>query len=104
MTSYDININEDAIRNNLTRIGNQIFKLLPMREEHLDWVKPLQTLLLEILGMSKLFSDQKDLLTLISKLEALKEYSDESEENFMIFRRTIFECCNLIDKIKLKCL
>lgn len=104
MTSYDVEFDAEAVKQNLTRIGNQIFKLLPMREENQDWEKPLQTILVELIGMSKLFPESVDLLSLISKLKALEDYTDENEENFMIFRRTIFECCNLIDKVKEQCL
>ena len=33
---YNIDINNEAIKNNLVRIQSQIFKLLPMREEEQD--------------------------------------------------------------------
>ena len=36
----DITIDDDVIRRDLERITNQIYKLLPNREEGIDWVKP----------------------------------------------------------------
>lgn len=100
-TKYDTDINNKSVLDNLYRIGNQIFKLLPMKEEQQNWLKPLETLIIEILGMSSLFPDQKDLLSLVCKLEGLKECGENVE--FRLYRRTIFEACGLVDKIKQQC-
>jgi len=51
---YDLEFDNNAIRKNLDRITNQIFKLLPSREEGSDWEVPLQNLILEIKGMKAL--------------------------------------------------
>ena len=95
---YDTEIDEYTLKENFTRIGNQIFKLLPLREEGKDWEKPLETLLVEIAGLYSLLDDRKDILALFSKLEGLKVKADQID--FMLYRRVIFECCGLIDKIK----
>ena len=95
---YDVDIEPIVIKENLTRIGNQVFKLLPMREEEQDWEKPLQTLLVEISGLYSLFPTRDDLFMLLCKLEGLRHYKEEID--FMLYRRVIFECCSLIDKIK----
>ncbi len=100
-TVYNIDIDSNAIVSNLTRIGNQIFKLLPMREEGKDWVKPLETLILELSGMSNLFSDQKVYLSLLCKMEGLKICIDDAD--FMLYRRTVFECCSLVDEVRRSC-
>lgn len=94
-------IDNKAIYNNLHRITNQIYKLLPNREEGLDWIKPLQTLTIELTGMSRLFPDQTELFSLLCKLEALKTLTEE--EDFFLFRKTIFECLGLMDVMKKKC-
>ena len=47
---YDIEFDNDAVKKNIDRITNQIFKLLPSREEGGDWQTPLQNLILEILN------------------------------------------------------
>jgi hypothetical protein len=50
ITKYGIDINNKNIQANFNRIGNQIFKLLPMREEGKNWTKPLETLTVEVIG------------------------------------------------------
>lgn len=95
---YNIDINNEAISKNLTRIQSQIFKLLPMREEAQDWTKPLETIILELLGMQGLFPNVESLIALVCKLQGLIETKEE--DNFLLYRRTIFECCGLIDKVR----
>ena len=51
---YDISIDTQALIHNLRRITNQIYKLLPSREEGLDWQKPLETLIEELSGLDRL--------------------------------------------------
>lgn len=95
---YDVDIDNSAIQENLKRICNQIFKLLPMREEGQDYIKPTETLIVELLGMAHLLPEVKELFSLVCKLEGLKEGGEEIE--FFLYRRTIFECCGIIDQIK----
>lgn len=101
---YNINIDEQAIQNNFKKLTNQIYKLLPNREEGIDWIKPLETIMEELAGMSRLIlkdSAHSIFLTTISKLEGL--YSLTEEEDFSIFRRTIFECLGLIGELRQLC-
>ena len=95
---YNLEIDNAAINKNLTRLQSQIFKLLPMREEEQEWDKPLETIILELLGIHGLFPDLEAIVTLICKLQGLIEMKEE--DSFMLYRRTIFECCGLVDKIK----
>lgn len=97
---YGIEVSREAILENLTRIGSQIFKLLPYNEEGEDWVKPLETLCIEIAGLQYLFPDNKDIFTLSCKLEGLRQSADDID--FMLFRRMIFEMCSLVGTIKTK--
>ena len=76
---YDIQIAEDAIIENIDRIINQIFKLLPSREEGGDWETPLHNLILEVGGMNKLLSDQTILFSLLCKMEALTVLTGEDD-------------------------
>lgn len=101
ITKYGTSLDGKAVGENLFRIGNQIFKLLPLREEEKDWEKPLETVSLEVLGMSNLFPDQKDLVALVCKLEGLKVAG--ADMNFFAYRRAIFECCSLVDRLKGQC-
>lgn len=94
---YYIDINEVIIHNSIKKIINQIYKLLPMREEGLQWEKPLHTVLEELAGMNRLFVDQQDFFPLICKLEGL--FTLTKDEDFMVYRGTIFQCLGLLNKI-----
>lgn len=76
-TRYDSQVNEETIAFNMRRITNQIFRLLPANEEGQDWLKPLDTILLEVAGLSGLFPDNIKLFELLSKLQGLKEQNKE---------------------------
>lgn len=99
---YNTVLDNEAILINLKRITNQIYKLLPNREEGTDWEKPLTTLLEELTGMDRLLIGQHDLLfPLLCKLEGL--FTLTKEEDFFLFRRTIFECLSLVGELKEVC-
>lgn len=96
---YNLNISSDAIQKNLKRIVNQIYKLLPLREEKEDWEKPLNTLMEELAGMNNLLIGEQQLFfSLLCKMEGLFQLT--KEEDFLLYRRTIFECLSLLDEIK----
>ena len=96
---YDIQILPEAIEENLKRIINQVYKLLPMREEGSNWEKPLETLIQELKGMDRLLFDQHIVFfTLLCKLEGLFELTEA--EDFERYRGTIFECLGLLNTIK----
>ena len=56
---YDISISQQDIKNNLQRLINQIYKLLPIREEGANWQKPLSTIIVELTGMGELIPSFK---------------------------------------------
>lgn len=96
---YGADIDINAIIENLKRLTNQIYKLLPNREEDIDWKTPLNTIMEELSGMDRLLSDQHEILfSLLSKLEGL--FVLVNEEDFFQYRRTIFECLTLISSLK----
>lgn len=96
---YGADIDVNAIIENLKRLTNQIYKLLPNREEDVDWKTPLNTIMEELSGMDRLLSDQHEILfSLLSKLEGL--FVLVNEEDFFQYRRTIFECLTLISSLK----
>ena len=101
---YNASIDNEAIKANLKRLTNQIYKLLPTREEGFDWEKPLTTIVEEFSGMDRLFYDyHSTLFPLLCKLEGLftLKSSDkkENEHKFFIFRKTIFECLSLVNDL-----
>ena len=100
LVKYNINFSQDIIKNDIKRIINQVYKLLPMREEGAEWQKPLQTIIEQLAGMKRLFLGQHELsfLILLSKLEGMFELT--LEQDFSIYRRTVFECLSLLGEIK----
>ena len=98
LLKYSIEIDSEAIVANLTRLTNQIYKLLPSREEGADWVKPLQTIIVEVAGMNRLLFDQHEILfPLLCKLEGLFNLTEE--DDFHLYRRNIFECLSLLSEL-----
>ena len=65
---YGLEFDESEVKKNIDKITNQIFKLLPSREEGGDWQTPLQNLILEISGMKRLWVDQPNLFSLLCRL------------------------------------
>lgn len=92
---YDINISEESFHQNIQRLTNQLWKLIPMRENEENWKKQLDNVILEIVGLNELCSQDPLFLQLLSKLEGLKFL----EIDFMIYRKVIFDCINLLQEI-----
>ncbi len=94
----NIEIETTAVYANIKKLTNQIYKLLPNREENIDWQTPLSTIIEELGGMSRLLENHDVLFTLLCKLEGL--YTLTEENDFFLYRRTIFECLNLLSTLK----
>ena len=102
LLKYDFNIDKAAVQVNLGRLTNQIYKLLPLREEGGDWEKPLSTIMEELAGMNRLFLDQQpNLYKLSCKLEGL--FTLTNHNDFMAYRGIIFECLGILGELS-KCL
>lgn len=96
---YDIEMENSVIINRIKKIINQIYKLLPMREQGKDWEKPLQTLIEQLSGMKRLFETQNDLFFLIlCKMEGL--FSLNKYEDMNTYRRIIFEILSLLSSLE----
>jgi len=78
----------------IKKIKNDVFKLLPLREENLEWNKHLQTILIELSGLVILMSEHR-FLSIMAKLESLYELED-----FMLYRKTIFEILSALDGLE----
>lgn len=95
---YNLELSSDTLVEELKKITNKIYKLLPLREEGEDWQKPLATVIEEIVGLQNLLNENKlKIFTLICKLEGL--FSLKEENDFFLFRRTIFDCLNLVGEL-----
>ncbi len=99
---YNVDIEEQTIHNRLQNLINQIYKLLPSREEGADWEKPLQTILEELAGMQRLMNCgySEIFFPLLNKMEGL--YSLVEDEDFSCYRRTIFQCLGLMNELQKK--
>lgn len=94
MTYYGQQWDTELVQTDLRRLVNQIWKLLPMRENEENWQKQLNTVLNELHGLHKLFGDQLDFLILLSKLEGLPQV-----ENFMAYRLVVFSSISLLTEL-----
>ena len=94
ITYYDQEWNTELVQTDLRRLINQIWKLLPMRENEENWQKQLYTVLNELHGLHKLFGDQLDFLILLSKLEGLTQV-----DNFMSYRLIVFSSISLLTEL-----
>ena len=102
IVKYGAQIEPRAVEVNLQRLVNQIYKLLPNREENVDWKVPLNNILEELAGMDRLLFEQQELLfRIMCKLEGL--FTLTGENDFPLYRKTIFECLNLIGELLKQC-
>lgn len=91
---YEETFINSLVAKDLRRLINQTWKLLPMRENHEDWQKQLNSVLIELRGLHSMFGDQLNFLILISKLEGLSESIE-----FMDYRVTIFGAISLMTEL-----
>lgn len=92
-------VQQDTVENAFRRIINQVYKLLPLREEGKDWEKPLKTVIEQLAGMNRLIGNQDQLYFLIlCKMEGLFSLSNDSD--MQEYRRIILELLNLLNMLK----
>ena len=94
ITKYGFSISVEDIEKNIKRLTNQLWKLIPMRENNEDWIKQLETVIIEIAGLNEIFIDPH-FLQLLSKLEGMRLI----EMNFEFYRKTVFECISLLQEL-----
>ena len=92
---YNINFSKEEIKNEILRLTNQLWKLIPMWENNEDWNKQLETVIVDIAGKDEIFLHDSHFLQLLSKLEGIRVEKVE----FNIFRKTVFECINIINEV-----
>jgi hypothetical protein len=54
ITKYGVSFNKEDFGKNCQRLTNQLWKLLPMRENEEDWLRQLDTVINEIVGLNEL--------------------------------------------------
>jgi hypothetical protein len=55
LIKYDFDFQEVDISTNIRRLTNQLWKLIPMREHEENWIKQLDTVIIEIAGLNEIF-------------------------------------------------
>ena len=94
MTKYgiDMSIAHTAVDSN--RLTNQLWKLIPMRENEENWQNHLSTVIVELVGLNEIFNFDERFLILLSKLEGIRVGDIE----FFIYRKTVFEAISLLQE------
>lgn len=96
MDKYGIDFPTRVKENDRIRLINQLWKLVPMRENNENWEQHLYVILEEIAGLVKIYKDKTEGLILLSKLEGL---TSEVCQDFMIYRKTVFRCIDLLSAV-----
>ena len=94
ITKYGFEFSKEEIHKEIVRLTNQLWKLIPMRENGEEWDKQLETVIIDIAGKNEIFICNSHFLQLLSKLEGLRLVDVE----FSIYRKTVFECINLLNE------
>lgn len=92
---YDIDFNIQDVNINIQRLTNQVWKLIPMRENNEDWKRQLDNVLIEIVGLNEIF-EGPSFLQALSKLEGIRV----QETDFELYRKTVFETITSLQKLK----
>lgn len=92
---YNFEIPKVVFNKNIMRLTNQLWKLIPMRENGEEWQKQLNSVKLEIVGLNEIFIQNPLFLQLISKLEGLEIV----DITFFDYRKTVFEAINLLQEV-----
>jgi hypothetical protein len=90
-----LSFSESEVKNNIRRLINKVWKLIPMRENNEDWKKQITYVVVEFAGLQELFKDRIHLMEVISKLEGLKT----AETDFMEYRSLVFSILSLLGSI-----
>ena len=82
---YNILFSKKEVEQEVIRLTNQLWKLIPMWENGEDWNKQLNTVIIDIAGKDEIFLHDSHFLQLLSQLEGLRVVDEEKIE-FNIFR------------------
>lgn len=86
------------VKSDINRLTNQLWKLIPMRENKEDWASQLDSLVIEIAGLYELSSNTDEkFLILLSKLKGMQVETT----TFQVYRKTVFECISLLREMRL---
>ena len=87
-----------TVSSDINRLTNQLWKLIPMRENKENWLGHLDSLIIELAGLNELSSNADEkFLILLSKLKGLQV----EDTNFQLYRKTVFESISLLREMRL---
>lgn len=95
-TKYGFDLPTDVVVSDINRLTNQLWKLIPMRENKENWLGQLETVIIELTGLNIVFAKQNNFIVLLSKLEGLKIVETE----FNTYRKTVFEAISLLREMR----
>ena len=93
-TKYGFEFSNVVVLQEKKRLINQLWKILPMRENGEDWENQLSNVIEEISGLNLLYSNKLNFMILLAKLENLFYI-----QSFSNFRKNIFESITLLDEV-----
>lgn len=96
MDKYNINFPLETREADIKRLINQLWKLIPMRENGENWQNHLNIMIEEISGLAEIYKDKIESLILLSKLEGL---TSSVCDDFMLYRKTVFRCIDLLAQV-----
>ena len=97
LTKYSFDMADEAISREFSRLTNQLWKLLPMKENGEDWEKQLSSVIIEVAGLNEIFHERDMYIQLLAKLEGIRV---NAEMPFELYRKTIFESITLLQRLK----
>ena len=95
ITKYGFELQEKDLLKNFDRLTNQLWKLIPMRENDENWLGQLDTVIIEVAGLHEMIYIDERFVILLAKLEGLRR----TEIGFMQYRKTVFEAISLLREI-----
>ena len=95
LSKYGIDISIANVAVDINRLTNQIWKLIPMRENEENWLGQLNSVIIEIVGLNEIFNFDERFLILLSKLEGLRAENID----FFDYRKAVFESISLLREI-----
>lgn len=98
MNKYKNNIPNNILHSDFLRLMNQLWKLIPMRENGENWERQLSMVTIEIAGLGELFGNYLDFTVLLSKLEGL--LIEKNNVDFLDYRKTVFDSINLLKRLE----
>lgn len=96
MTKYEFDFSDEVFNITIKRLTNQIWKLIPMREKEENWLKQLNTVILEIAGLAEIYPENPLFLQILAKLEGLQVVETTFEEH----RTCVFKVISLLQECK----